>query len=72
VLGSLTAALQIGISPVFAEAGGIAVVVPAMLFWHVLIGLGEGAITTTLLLSVQRLQPAIVGGLSLLKRKENQ
>jgi cobalt/nickel transport system permease protein len=72
VLGSLAAALQIGISPVFAEAGGIAVVVPAMLFWHVLIGLGEGAITTTLLLSVQRLQPAIVGGLSLLKRKENQ
>lgn len=69
VVGSLTAALQIGISPVFAEAGGIMVTVPAMLFWHVLIGLGEGAITTTLLVSLQRLQPALMGNLALLKGK---
>jgi len=69
VVGSLAAALQIGISPVFAEAGGIMVAVPVMLFWHVFIGLGEGAITTSLLLSLQRLQPALMGNLALLKGK---
>jgi len=69
VLGSLVAALQIGFSPVFAEAGGIMVTVPVMLFWHVLIGLGEGAITTSLLVALQRLQPALMGNLALLKGK---
>jgi len=72
VVGSLAAALQIGISPVFAEAGGIMVAVPVMLFWHVLIGLGEGAITTSLLVSLQRLQPALMGNLALLKGKGKQ
>jgi cobalt/nickel transport system permease protein len=67
VAGSLACALEIGISPAFAGVGGIAVTVPAMLFWYVLIGLGEGVITTTLVMSLQRLQPAIVGGLSLVR-----
>jgi ABC-type Co2+ transport system permease subunit len=48
------------------------VTIPAMLFWHVIIGLGEGAITTTLVMSLQRLQPAIVGGLTLMKGKVKQ
>jgi cobalt/nickel transport system permease protein len=72
VLGSLAAALQIGFSPVFAEAGGIMVTIPAMVFWHVLIGLGEGAITTSLLVSLQRLQPALMSNLSFLKWKAKQ
>ena len=72
VLGSLAAALQIGVSPVFAEAGGIMVTIPAMLFWHVLIGLGEGAITTSLLLSLQRLQPALAANFALLRGKVKQ
>ncbi len=72
VVGSLSAAFQIGISPVFAEAGGIWVVAPAILFWHVLIGLGEGTITTSLLVSLQRLQPALMGNLSLLKGRIKQ
>ena len=71
VAGSLAAGIQIGISPVFAEAGGIMVAIPAMLFWHVLIGLGEGAITTTLLVTLQRLQPALIGNLTLLRGKVN-
>ena len=72
VVGSLVAALEIGVSPSFAAGGGIAVTVPAMLSWHVIIGLGEGAITTTLVVSLQRLQPALIGGLTLLKGKVKQ
>jgi ABC-type Co2+ transport system permease subunit len=61
--------VEIGISPAFADAGGLMVTVPAMLSWHVLIGLGEGAITTSLVMSLQRLQPAIIGGLTLMRNK---
>jgi cobalt/nickel transport system permease protein len=63
--GALVAALEV--SPAFA--GGIMVTVPSMLFYHAIIGLGEGAITTVLISSLQRLQPAIIGSLSLLKEK---
>ena len=72
MLGALTCALQIGASETFANAGGIMVTVPAMLFWHAIIGLGEAAITTTLLTSLQRLQPTIMGGLALLKTRAKQ
>jgi cobalt/nickel transport system permease protein len=63
--GALLAALEI--SPAFA--GGFMVTVPLMLFYHAIIGLGEGAITAVLISSVQRMQPAIMGGLSLLKER---
>ena len=72
VIGSLAAAFEIGFSPAFAGVGGITVPIPAMPFWHVIIGLGEGAITTTLVMSLQRLQPAIVGGLTLMRGKVKQ
>jgi cobalt/nickel transport system permease protein len=63
--GALVAALEV--SPSFA--GGVLVTVPSMLFYHVIIGLGEGAITAVLISSIQRMQPAIIGGLTLLKEK---
>lgn len=63
--GALVAALMI--SPAFT--GGVMVTVPSMLFYHAIIGLGEGAITTVLISSLQRVQPAIMGGLTLLKEK---
>jgi len=63
--GALVAALEV--SPAFA--GGVMVTVPSMLFYHVIIGLGEGAITVVLISSLQRVQPAIMGGLMLLKEK---
>ena len=69
VIGSLSAAVQIGFSPAVADAGGIAVVVPAVLFWHVFIGLGEGAITTTLVVALQRFQPGIMSNLSFIKER---
>jgi len=69
VVGSLAAGLEMGVSPAYADAGGIAVTIPLMLFYHVLIGLGEGAITMTLVVSLQRLQPAIMSSLSIMKGK---
>ncbi|HIJ07896.1 TPA: energy-coupling factor ABC transporter permease [Candidatus Bathyarchaeota archaeon] len=45
VLGALACALEIGFSSVFAGSGGVLVIVPSMLFWHTIIGIGEGAIT---------------------------
>lgn len=69
VLGALACGLQIGFSPAFTEAGGIIVTVPAMLFWHVLIGLGEAAITTTTITQLHRIQPTVLNGLAFLKRE---
>jgi cobalt/nickel transport system permease protein len=65
MVGALIAALEV--SPAFA--GGVMVTVPSMLFYHAIIGLGEGAITAVLISSIQRMQPAIMGGLTLLKEK---
>jgi cobalt/nickel transport system permease protein len=65
MIGALLAALEI--SPAFA--GGIMVTVPSMLFYHAIIGLGEGAITAVLISSIQRMQPTIMSGLSLLREK---
>ena len=65
MVGAFVAALEV--SPAFA--GGIMVTVPSMLFYHAIIGLGEGAITTMMISSIQRMQPAIIGGLTLLKEK---
>lgn len=70
VLGALACGLQIGFSPHFSEVGGIAATVPAMVFWHVLIGLGEAVITTTLLSQLHRLQPTVLAGLAVLRGKK--
>ena len=63
--GALVTALEIS----SALAGGILVTVPSMLFYHAIIGLGEGAITAVLISSIHRMQPTIIGGLTLLKEK---
>jgi len=63
VLGAIVAGLII--SPAFP--GGILTTVPAMLIYHALIGVGEGAITAVLVSSLQTIQPSIMGGITLLK-----
>ncbi len=63
VLGAIVAGLII--SPAFS--GGILTTVPAMFIYHALIGVGEGAITTVLVSSLQTIQPTIMGGITLLK-----
>ena len=54
VVGAIACAVQIGLSSMFANAGGIAVTIPAMLSWHIIIGIGEGAITMSLLVALKR------------------
>jgi cobalt/nickel transport system permease protein len=72
VLGAIATGLEIGFSPIFSDTGGIAVTVPAMLFWHALIGLGEAAITTTLLSQLNRIQPMVLGGLAFLGGRRDE
>jgi cobalt/nickel transport system permease protein len=69
VLSSLAAAIEIGTSPAYANAGGIAFTIPSMLFYYGFTGLAEGAVTTTLLMSLQRLQPTIMSSLTVMKEK---
>jgi cobalt/nickel transport system permease protein len=68
VLGALACGLEIGFSPIFSKAGGATVTVPAMLFWHVLIGLGEAAITTTFITQLYKLRPTVLNGLTFMRR----
>ena len=65
VLGALVCAFEVS----SAFAGGVLVTVPSMLLFHALIGLGEGAITTVLVSSLQRLQPTMIGSLALLRER---
>ncbi len=63
MIGAVIAAFEV--APAFP--GGISVTLPAMVFFHAVIGVGEGAITTVLVTTVQRFNPAIMNGLTLLK-----
>ncbi|MEM2394414.1 MAG: energy-coupling factor ABC transporter permease [Candidatus Bathyarchaeia archaeon] len=67
VLGALACGLEIGLSPIFSGVGGIAVTIPAMLFWHALIGVGEAAITTTFIIQLYRLNPTVLNGLAFMR-----
>ena len=53
------------VAPAFT--GGLAVTLPSMLLFYSIIGLAEGTITTVLVTSIQRFNPAVLSGLSLLK-----
>jgi cobalt/nickel transport system permease protein len=66
MLGAFITSFEI--APAFT--GGLAVALPSMMLLHAIIGVGEGAITTVLVTSIQRLNPTIIGGLSLLKERK--
>ncbi|MBS7647261.1 MAG: energy-coupling factor ABC transporter permease [Candidatus Bathyarchaeia archaeon] len=68
VLGALACGLEIGVSPAFSQAGGVAVTVPTMLFWHALIGFGEAIITTTFITQLSKLQAVVLNGLTFFRR----
>jgi cobalt/nickel transport system permease protein len=68
MLGAVITSFEI--APAFS--GGLAVTLPSMLLIHGIIGVGEGAITTVLITSIQRLNPTILGGLSLLKGRNDK
>lgn len=65
MVGALITSFEV--APAFA--GGISVTLPSMLLLHAIIGIGEGVITTVLVTSIQRFNPAVLGGLSLLKER---
>ena len=65
VLGAVACGLQIGFSPAFSEAVGIVVTVPAMLFWHILIGFGEAAITAILLTQLKRMPSPVLSSFAI-------
>lgn len=65
VLGAITAGVII--SPAFA--GGMMMTVPSMFIYYAIIGIGEGAITTILVSSIQKIQPKVIGGLTLLMER---
>jgi len=66
VLGAVSGGIQIGFSPLFSESGGIFVTVPAILFWHVMIGFGEAVITATLLTQLKRMPSTVLPSFSIL------
>ena len=66
MIGALITAFEI--APAFV--GGIRVTIPSMLLLHGIIGIGEGAITTVLITSIQRLNLTSINSRSLLKRRE--
>jgi cobalt/nickel transport system permease protein len=65
VLGALFVGVMI--SPAFT--GGIMITVPSMIGYYAIIGIGEGVITTILVISIQEIQPKIMGGFNLLMEK---
>ena len=69
MVGALAAGLEIGFSSVAANGGGIWTVVPALLGFYSVAGIIEGAVTSALLTSINRFQPAIMIGLNSLKIK---
>jgi cobalt/nickel transport system permease protein len=63
VVGAAVASFEV--APAFT--GGLAVTLPSMLLFYSIIGLAEGTITTVLVTSIQRFNPTVLSGLSLLK-----
>jgi cobalt/nickel transport system permease protein len=68
MLGAVITSFEI--APAFS--GGLVVTLPSMLLLYGIIGVGEGAITTVLVTSIQRLNPTILGGLSLQKGRTDK
>jgi cobalt/nickel transport system permease protein len=67
MVSALAAGLEVGFSSVSAGVGGVWSVVPALLGFYAVAGVIEGAVTSALLTSLQRFQPAIMVGLNLIK-----
>lgn len=72
VLGALATGVEIGFSPAFGSAGGVEVVVPAIVAWHAVIGLLEATITTAIISQLHRIQPMILAGLASLRGNRDE
>jgi len=74
ILTALAVGIEIGVAPMVGTLGGITVTVPTMLFWYVPTGLAEAMFTIPIVLSLSRVSPTKLYGLSMLfysKKQEN-
>ncbi|MHA1265598.1 MAG: energy-coupling factor ABC transporter permease [Candidatus Helarchaeota archaeon] len=58
VIASIVAGIEIGTSTLFPY--GIEVTIPAMLFWHIFIALGEAAITVAIIVYLKKNRPDLI------------
>lgn len=58
ILASFIAGVEIGVSTLFPY--GVEVAVPAMLFWHVFIAIGEAAVTLAVIMYLQKNRPDLI------------
>jgi cobalt/nickel transport system permease protein len=66
ILTALAVGIEIGIAPMVGTLGGITITVPTMLFWYVPTGLAEALFTVPIVLSLSRVIPTKLHGLSML------
>ncbi|MDD1776743.1 MAG: energy-coupling factor ABC transporter permease [Candidatus Helarchaeota archaeon] len=65
ILASLVAGVELGVSSLFPYP--IEVTVPSILFWHIFIALGEAAITTAIIIYIQKNRSDLIPKLTDLK-----
>ena len=58
ILASIVAGLEIGVSTLFPY--GVELAIPAMLFWHIFIAIGEAAITLAVIIYIKRNRPDLI------------
>ena len=66
ILTALAVGIEIGVAPMVGTLGGITVTLPSMLLWYVPTGLIEALFTVSLVLSLSRVSPTKLLGLSML------
>ncbi len=67
LLGALAASLELASSATFAPSGSLWIILSSMLFYHAIIGIGEGAITTALVTQLIRTHPLSLSGLNVIR-----
>lgn len=60
VAGAVSCGIEVGLSSTFQPYGGIVTTVPAMAFWHVIIGVGEALITMSILAYTLKVKPNLL------------
>jgi len=71
VCTAIAVGVEIGLFPMVGTLGGITVTLPSMLVWYVPTGIIEGAVASTLVVSLSRLRGVRLFGLELTKPKNN-
>jgi cobalt/nickel transport system permease protein len=72
ILTALAVGIEVGINPIVGTLGGIAITVSTMLFWYVPTGLAEALFTVPIVLSLSRVNPTKLHGLSMLHKMKKQ